>query len=253
MSKPSRFNNFIVYDIETAISERGFEHLSKAEYKPDPKLADLDSPPKSITGLKSPDLKAQRLKDWRAEQKKKIAESIEAAKMKAIDKAALYWWYGKIVSVSLYCCATGEHDTFYGPNEKSILVKVGHFFKSHAGTGTALCGKHSKTFDDPYMIGRYMAHDLGVPEILKRGNRILGHGAPVDIEWIFGPHRHDLTPSLDKIAFGLGLDQKLAKGSEVAAMVREGRWQELKEYNEQDVVITAECLRRFLKDFSAAD
>jgi hypothetical protein len=207
-----------IFDIETAINERAEAYLATADLGYDSRLKD----PAKIEASK--------------------IEKRETAK----EKAALSWWYGRIVSIAVVeadlvipevVCFSARDMT-----EKGIIDS---FFKYCEETANdiapLLIGKNSAGFDNGYLIGRCIALDIGIPSWLRPSRQI------EDIDQIFSFKSGAVTVGkLSEYAFGIGME-KLANGAEVAGMVKDGRWDDLEQYNKQDVLITSEIYSRYLK------
>lgn len=209
-----------IFDLETAINEKAEAFL---------KTADL--------GYDS------RLKD---------PVKVEASKIErretAVEKAALSWWYGRIVSIA-FCgddLVIPEAECFSARNlsEKEIIENFFVHVETLAEDGLPLLvGKNSSSFDNGYLIGRCLALNIGVPLWLRPYRQI------EDIDQIFSMKSGAAcTGKLSEYAFGIGME-KSGSGSDVAAMVKEGRWDDLEKYNKMDVLITAEIYNRFMKQW----
>jgi hypothetical protein len=206
-----------IYDIETAIRPEAREHLATADLGYDSRLKD---PAK---------IEASR------------AEKREAA----IEKAALYWWYGRVVSIAAVSEDGLQSFVKCGPNERSILESFFDLLHraESAGSPIQLVGKSSSMFDDGYLVGRAIALDMGVPQALRPSRPV------TDIDHCFSFSSQSAnTGKLAYYGYGIGQD-KSASGSDVAGMVDAGDWERLAAYNMQDVVITAEIFRRWRKEY----
>jgi len=181
----------------------------------------------------------------------KIEEYKLNARQKDFDKAALHWTTGKIISIA--ACHIGSIESpvsWHGDTELEILRQF--FVWCNRYPGVPLCGKNSKDFDIPFTIGRAMVYDMGIPMNLKNTRSQYIY----DIDNIFGfGSNAPQTASLNTMAIALGLDTKTAHGSDVQAMYNEAtlnnpdKWDEIRTYNVKDTQITAEILRRYLKNF----
>lgn len=205
-----------IYDIETIVNERAKNYLATADLGYDSRLKD---PAK---------IEASR------------AEKREAA----IERAALYWWYGQIVSIAVMNTDSGNVMCWNGLDEMEIINKFFHHMREYNNnTDTLLVGKNNSTFDDGYLIGRCMVNNCGIPYYLRRNSSIS------DIDQMFAYRSGSASVGkLSEYAFGIGME-KSANGSEVGAMVANGQWDKLTEYNIQDVAITAEIYKRYNKDY----
>lgn len=187
----------------------------------------------------------------------KIDAYIQAARQKDIDKAALFWWTGQIVCISTYDLDTDHVQTFVGDNEKELLTKFFTHLQSFDYTdpngqlweGTdsvTLIGKSSEMFDRPYVIGRALYQNIGLPKCLQQKRPVW------DINHIFS--RSSACQQVSKLsdyAWGLNIDGKIAHGSEVQAMYDEGKFDDIAKYCAQDTAIVAEMRKRYKKEFKA--
>lgn len=189
----------------------------------------------------------------------KIAAYVEEARAKDRKNAALHWWTGLVT-----CVGVGDLNknvrtfSFAGivnrqvvdpievlSVEKTLLVDL--FKHLEENPGVELIGKRSRDFDIPYLIGRAMAHDIGIPLALRQHepNKLL------DIEHIFSTSRScGQVCSLNDMAWGLGIDAKLGKGTDALDWFREGLYDKIDTYCAGDVRITAEVFKRYNKVFT---
>jgi hypothetical protein len=213
-------STIVVYDIETAAGPKADEYWSKKR-------------------IKAPST-------WKDEAKIKARE--DEKRMELREKSALYPWTA-VVTTIVAKDSDGLHK-FYGNDEKLILTQFGDYLsalESRYGKIT-LIGKNSKNFDQPFLVGRYLAHDLGVPYSIKPTQE------PRDIDECFGYSSQSIRGSLGDYAWLLGVKGKTSDGSNAQAMYDatafdDGKWDDLVEYCAQDVMITAEFLERYMKTF----
>lgn len=209
---------FWIYDIETAIRPDSRRYLETADLGYD-------------TRLKDP----VKIEASRAEKRET-----------AIEKAALSWWYGQVVSIAAVS-ECGNHSFIKtGPNELDVLKTFFNLLHAERASGkqVQLIGKSNSMFDDGYLVGRAIAHDIGVPQALRPSRPV------TDIDQMFSFSSQSAnTGKLAYYGYGIGLN-KSASGSDVAGMVDRGEWVELAEYNMQDVNITAELFRRWRKEYT---
>ncbi len=210
--------DYLVLDIETVSNERAEEYIEKhSSYSAPSNWKDME----------------------------KIERYILNAKAKDLDKTALHWTTGKIICICAIDPILQKGFTFSGDDERKILTQF--FSLLETGYGS-LVGKNSDTFDIPYIVGRAMALDLGLPRTLQH--------AVTDVDKIFGwSAATTQRANLNRYAFGLGIDTKTSHGSKVQSVYRnivQGResWKVLEEYCMQDVKITAEILTRYYKPFT---
>ncbi len=222
---------FVVIDIETVENARAKELFQKTVYKP-------------AANLKDP---------------AKIEQSILEKRQKDMDQAALHWWTGKVICL----CANvlqgvgpvpEKAKTFIGDDEKELLMSFYDWLTSLCtrSHGVTVVAKSGEYFDLPFLVGRSLVHDIGIPEVL-RPRRALN-----DIDHIFSYSTNcDQRSSLQNYAFGLGVTGKLFHGSEVAGMYAQvqmgdtDQWKVIGAYCAQDTDIATEILKRYLKSYSA--
>jgi hypothetical protein len=216
-----------IFDIETAINERAEAHLKSVD------LGDLGYDGR----IKDPE-------KIEANKKERIVE----ARAKLLDKAPLSWWYGRIVSIAVVEAdlVIPEVQVFSARDlsERSILNKFFAYVQETAKDGAPLLiGKNSSSFDNGYLIGRCICLDMGIPSWLRPSRQI------DDIDQIFSfKSGAATTGKLSEYAFGIAME-KLASGADVAAMVKEERWDDLEKYNKHDVLLTGEIYSRYLKEW----
>lgn len=174
----------------------------------------------------------------------KIRVAIDEKRFEASQKSGLYPWTGRVTCITTYDGI--KWGKFYCEDETKILEAFGEHISLHPGVH--LVGKNSKTFDNPFLVGRYIAHNLGVPNPLRTVER------PRDIDECFGFSSQCIRGTLSDYAFMMNIEGKLAHGSQAQAMFDETafnpeKWDELVNYCQQDVAITHEFLTRYMKPF----
>lgn len=171
----------------------------------------------------------------------KIAAKELEAKEKLREKLGLHWWTGRVV---LIVAQTESLAAFIHTNEKVILNEFATWLQENKVT--TLVGKSSDDFDIPFLIGRYIANDLGIPYALLS---VKTQRELTDIDNIFG-YRSAQQSTLENYAFGMGIDGKNGHWSDV-----QKHWNDyelgnaegldkLIRYCQQDVAIVKEFLRR---------
>lgn len=179
----------------------------------------------------------------------KIKAHLAEAKRKAYDRAALNWWTGQIVSIAV--SPPGEPSFVVCSDDESHLVRA--FFDYVLGyPDLDLVGKSSDYFDTPFLIGRALALDLGLPLFLRRHHR----GTITDVDQIFSFSAScDQRSNLANYAFGLGIEGKSGSGCQVAewfqrAVLGEKEYfKRIADYNVQDTLIVLEMMKRFQKPY----
>jgi len=209
----------IAVDIETVASPKGLMIIEKTEFK-------------AASNVKDP-----------AKKEAQISEK----KAKAIDRAALSWWTGKAICISAVGVDNDISKVWYGDDESEVL---GGFFdflaEMNTHTQLTLTGKNSMNFDFPYLIGRAIELELGIPSAL-RATTNQRMDMPNDVDHIFGrSSRCEQSTSLANYGYAIGIP-KTGSGGDVAGMYKEGMWDEISKYCTQDSMIVAEMLRRYSK------
>ncbi len=224
---------YVVIDIETAMNERCHEYYKKKTYYP-------------AANLKDPE---------------KIKQSILERRQKDMESAALHWWTGKVICLSATVLTPSYKPalpltgplTLYGHDEKKILSEFFDFLASLEELGKApqIVGKSSDYFDRPFLVGRALALDTGLPRTLRFRDTLS------DIDGAFGwSSQCDQRSNLADYAWGLDIPGKTGHGSDVGALYAQiqmgsAQWSQLTQYCEQDNAITVEFLKRWVKPFIA--
>jgi len=216
--------NYIVIDIETVPSPRAMAYYATKRY----------DPPKNY---KDP---------------AKIEAYVQEARDEDAMKAALKWWTGQIVCIGLKSHkGNWLPQTWAGPNERELLCNL--FDLLDREPLPRLIGKSADTFDKPYIIGRALSLNLGLPRALRPYREL------EDVDHIFGlSARHDQKGRLADYAFGIGAPMKKGHGTDVAVWFHEAQagdekaWEKITNYCAGDVDITHLMLKRFLTPYRKA-
>ena len=242
----------VLFDIETVATDRARTFVEQKVYDLPKNLLTPQDMPSVIRAIKDERRRADRYEMWQVEQREKIKNHVRLQQLKDLEKAALYWWQSKIVSIA-WChmhsdtCEPISRGSSCSDNEVVIIKSfIDAVFNSPYGTVHHLIGKNSKNFDIPYLIGRLIALNLGVPDFLRA--RISSMG---DIDEIFGSQsaRNSQITTLENYAFGLGMDGKLMKATKVESLYRSRDYTSIKKYNVDDVRILTEIYRRWKRRY----
>jgi hypothetical protein len=143
----------------------------------------------------------------------KVEAKLKEKREEARTKHALNWWTGKVVSVALVDCVSDKAEVFNGHDEASILSQLAECLNSFT---CKLIGKTSKNFDFPFLIGRYLANGMTPPKVLTK------HQDLYDMDEFFGrSSASGQRGALADYSHGMGIEDKLMHGSEVAALYAE--------------------------------
>lgn len=241
----------VIYDIETVATEKAKELVSKKRYELPGNIKPVDSWPVRYNDIKDEDIRQGHILDWQDKQREKIKAHVTLKQLKDLETAALHWWTSKICSIAWIMIdpidnAIVDSDVSSCGQEMACLEDFFNYLEDHRNEISGLIGKNSVYFDLPFLVGRCLANDCGVPDILRTNVSKLG-----DINQIFGvmSSQNAGITKLDNYAFGLGIDGKTSQGSNVAKMYDNGDWVGLAEYNMRDVEIVAEMFLRWNKPY----
>ncbi len=182
----------------------------------------------------------------------KIRAAIEEKRRTDYEDAALYWWTNQVVCIT--AIPTDEPDwavAFYGDDENKVLRD---FFDQVRvwSCSPRLVGKSSKHFDEPVLVGRSLAHDIGVPDFLRTTQY------PKDVDDLFSfSSQCSQRSTLSNYAYGLGISGKSGRGDDVAQWHAEAtlgnadKWGLIAAYCLQDSKIVAEMMRRWMKPYES--
>ena len=156
----------------------------------------------------------------------------------------------KIIVISFgYFNANGlfKVDSCYGYEEKEVLEKAATVLDK-VGSTYVLCGHSIKRFDMPYLAKRMAINGIKIPFLLNIGDKKPWERTAVDIAelWGFGCSQEMYTP-LDWICVSLGVETSKTDigGADVAnAYYNEDRLEDIKDYCERDVKVTADVERK---------
>ena len=216
---------YLVYDIETVVNSRARHYYDTL------KDAGLYTAP---SNYKDPE---------------KIAAYIENAIQADMAKGALRWWTGQIIAIGCELVHPKQERKMFISLEDEEKVLRGFFDYIEAiskSYSIEIIGKQNKDFDDPYVRGRAMYHNIGLPPQF-RSNRSI-----TDVNEIFGiSSSGGQRGKLRDYAYGLGLPTKLADGADVAGMATAKNTDAIAAYCARDVEITAEIVRRYTKQYTS--
>lgn len=216
---------YLVTDIETGPNDRLSNYISTVDLKP-----------------------AKNLKD-----EAKIEKNLKEKRFKIESQAALHWWTGRVVCICSQPTSPTDIVTFFNKNEKDLLIDFGMFLTIESKNHT-LIAKNIE-FDRPFLIGRYIAHDLGIPDILRTHHldRTID-----DVDKIFSFRRSQCSQitTLQNYAFGMMIEGKFADSSTMSNLFMAWMMGDsnaittIVKHCKRDVEITTELLRRSLKQFT---
>ena len=241
----------ILFDIETVATDRAREFVEKKIYDLPKNLLSTADMPSSIRSIKSDEKREGRYREWQVEQREKIKRHVALNQLKDLEKAALYWWSSKVISIAWVHV---HLETFEIVSDGCVVSEVeddviSKFYDASINSPyevAGVIGKNSKNFDIPYLIGRTLALNLGIPDFLRATMSRLG-----DIDEIFGSlsARNSQITTLENYAFGLGIEGKMMDGSRVETLYKNGDLDTIGRYNIDDVRILLEIYRRWRRRY----
>tara|TARA_R110000823_G_scaffold268326_1_gene388192 strand:- start:727 stop:1455 length:729 start_codon:yes stop_codon:yes gene_type:complete len=155
--------------------------------------------------------------------------------------AALFPEFGKVACVSMaFVTKAGEvrFESFYGEDEKNILVETRKIFDKIYSLGFDLCGQSIKMFDIPFLGKRYFINGLKPPRLFPTHETKPWDLRVVDTKdvWQFGNNWS--LGSLDLMCTVLNIESPKngdVKGDNVTTNYWGGNHEEIKDYCEKDV------------------
>lgn len=241
----------LIFDIETVATDKAKEFVQGKTYELPGNIKPLDSWPVRFNAVKDDDIREGHIQDWQEEQRKKIKSHVTLKQLKDLEDAALNWWMSKVCSIAWVCVdpidnEIVEREVCTSKDEQEILHKFFTYLEGYKNDINGIIGKNSVFFDCPYLVGRAIANDIGIPHHLRTSISKLG-----DIDQIFGvmSSRNSGITRLKNYAFGLGIDGKLGDGAGVEKLYESGNLKQLADYNMRDVEIVAEMYCRWNKAY----
>lgn len=156
--------------------------------------------------------------------------SIDSPEM-AYEKAGIFAEFAKIICVSVGMISWQQKQrlllihSFYGHNEKKLLVEFCNFINRHQTKHeTLLCAHNGKEFDFPFLARRVLVNGLKLPEVLQLSNKKpweIKHIDTLEL-WKFGDYKH--YTSLDLLAHIFKL--KSPKKDLCGSLVSKTYWEE---------------------------
>lgn len=238
----------LIISVKTAAGERAQEFIDSQKFTADANLSSVDKPPRVILDLKNEALKNKRIADWKLAQALKIEQSILQKKQDAYDKAGLRWWTGRILSIGVYdpMWTHTQPKVYMGQDEADTIKRFFDYLGNFRLKDNYLVGK-SKDFDLPFLIGRCIALDIGIPDKLFSRYQ-LG-----DVSEIFGKTASSTQKGkLSDYAFGVGMAAMESFDSPTFLLERsqlgdDTAWKEIERQTSYEVKVLGEIMRRYHK------
>lgn len=231
MIDKSYIQNAIYFDIETAGLYPTLEELEKN----DPHLAELwHKRCKWLIKNLEPDDPTNHSDLW-------------------LKKASLHPEFGRIVCVSFGVwsdehCLLERITSFYGNDEKKILENTNKILENSRKKRYRLAGQNIKNFDVPYLGKRMIINSINPDPLIQTWNKKPWETSFFDLGEVFsfGTWGQSFS-SLDLISHVLGVptSKDNLDGSKVHSHYWDlEKYEEIKNYCEQDVLCTMNCFKR---------
>lgn len=170
-------------------------------------------------------------------------------------RAGIYAEFGKIVCISTGVIYFNDIDyhfrvkSFYGHNEKELLLEFADMLNSFARKkNVLLCAHNGKEFDFPYISRRMLINGVHLPKVLDIAGKKPWEVCFIDtLElWKFGDYKSYTSLELLTKVFGIPTPKDDIDGSMVGDTYwKENDLQRIVTYCEKDVLAIAQLLLKY--------
>lgn len=167
-------------------------------------------------------------------------------------RAGIYAEFGKIICISVGFIKgeTFRLKSFYGDNEKQLLIEFSQLLNSHfSKKDSQLCAHNGKEFDFPFMARRMLINGLKIPLLLDIAGKKPWEVNLLDTMelWKFGDYKSYTSLILLANVFGIPTPKDDIDGS----MVYKVYWEEknlerIVTYCQKDVLTVAQILLKMM-------
>lgn len=171
------------------------------------------------------------------------------------ERASIYAEFGKIICISAGLITERNPfrfrlKSFYGEDEKSILVEFSAMISKFTRNREALlCAHNGKEFDYPYIARRMIVNGTIIPDLLDNAGK-----KPWDIKlidtmdlWKFGDYKSFTSLTLLTAILGIRSPKDDIDGSMIAGVYwKDKDLKRIVAYCEKDVLAVARVLLRFM-------
>ncbi|MGB0918144.1 MAG: ribonuclease H-like domain-containing protein [Flavobacteriales bacterium] len=172
------------------------------------------------------------------------------------ERAGIYAEFGKIICISVGYFVLREGGkrefrmrSFYGDDEKILLVEFAELLNSHYNSPTQLlCGHNGKEFDFPYIARRMVINQIPIPKILNLVGKKPWEVQHLDTMemWKFGDWKSYTSLKLLTYVLGVPTPKTDIEGKDVARVYyQEKDLDRIEEYCKRDTLAVAQVLLRF--------
>jgi len=215
-----------------------------------------------------PQLERQlRLGSMRLEQQERYLEDIAAEEERCYQLGSLSATSGRVLSIAVQVSAIPGSETgglgvrqierVFGidengneHDEKSLLLEFLSFMKDFNLDADELVGHNLVAFDLPYIFQRCLVHRIPAQPFVTNGELSVRRIFDTMHHWWLGNRRGRV--SLDDLAWALGIESSKTaevEGSKVFDLYQEGKLQQIREYNLNDVRLTRKIYERMVESF----
>jgi 3'-5' exonuclease len=210
---------------------------------------DIETVPQHATYGDVPE-RFRKLWDEKAARLKPFSENESPENL--YQRAGIYAEFGKIVCISAgYLTGTQfRMKSFYGDDEKALLIEFSDMLNRHFNTlQHLLCAHNGKEFDFPYIARRMLINRLPLPEILNlQGKKPweVQHLDTMDL-WRFGDYKSYTSLSLLTAVFGIPTPKDDIDGSQVYEIYwKENDLERIATYCQKDTLAVAQLMLCYL-------
>lgn len=172
------------------------------------------------------------------------------------ERAGIYAEFGKIICISVGYFVLREGGkrefrmrSFYGDNEKILLLEFADLLNGHYNSPTQLlCGHNGKEFDFPYIARRMIINQIPLPKILNMVGKKPWEVQHLDTMemWKFGDWKSYTSLKLLTHVLGVPTPKTDIEGKDVARVYyEENDLARIEEYCKRDTLAVAQVLLRF--------
>ena len=189
------------------------------------------------------------------EQKTQYQRKDEFTPEDFYHRAGIWAEFGKIICISVGYFVDKDQEqqfrltSFYGDNEKKLLLDFKQLLNKHFSTQKhLLCAHNGKEFDFPFIARRMIINSISLPKKLNLFGKKpweIQHLDTMDL-WKFGDYKHFTSLKLLTHILGIPSPKQDIDGSEVANVYyKQQNLQRIVNYCENDTLAVAQLYLRF--------
>lgn len=170
------------------------------------------------------------------------------------SRAGIMAEFGKIICITVGMSEKNETikiKSFYGDNEKNLLIEFGEIFNSPRLQEVILCAHNGKEFDFPWIARRFLINGMMPPlpfQLFGKKPWEISHIDTMEL-WKFGDYKSFVSLELLAHLFGIPTPKDDIDGSKVAEVYYvEKDLFRIVQYCEKDVLTLANIFRRMRQE-----